>query len=299
MKNEKILSTKELVNSGLITEYASVYSTTKYDLFNTLKGNRPVNKLNVERLKKSIETVGYVGNSPIIVNEKFEIIDGQARFEALKQLNKSIYFMVVEGLTISTILQLNAEDNTRWNSRDYVLAYADMGDESFILLDKLLNTYTQLNLNSIGYVLYGKPISAYKLRNGDYSLTQENFDKVQPHLGRLNEYANIIYKNKRYISGAERLVCAIAEMLYASTLDKDGVVSLQFDDNRLKRAIVNILNTDIKIKIVSVEDALMLIEKSYNKNAPSEERIDLVNTHIMLNKRETRLNNKVLNRLNK
>ena len=60
-----------------------VLSTTDYAKFKTLQGNRDVNKLHVSRLKESFKTAYLL--SPIVVNQYYEIIDGQHRYEAAKE----------------------------------------------------------------------------------------------------------------------------------------------------------------------------------------------------------------------
>ena len=66
--------------------YKVVKSTTKYKIFKKLLANREVTQTRVNNIIDSIQRVGYV-TSPIIVNEKMEIIDGQGRLEALQELN--------------------------------------------------------------------------------------------------------------------------------------------------------------------------------------------------------------------
>lgn len=58
-----------------------IYKTDDHTLFKKLEGNRDVRS--VEKIIKSIDNVGYV-LSPILVNEKYEVIDGQNRLEACK-----------------------------------------------------------------------------------------------------------------------------------------------------------------------------------------------------------------------
>ena len=69
-----------------------VNSTNDYLKFKTLKGNRNVNKLHVRRLKESFKEAYLL--SPIIVNQNFEIIDGQHRFEAAKSMELPINFII-------------------------------------------------------------------------------------------------------------------------------------------------------------------------------------------------------------
>ena len=73
----------------------SVYRTNDYSLFSKLDGNRDVNKAHLHRLKKSIKEESLC--VPIIVNEKYEIIDGQHRFSCWENLMLPVYYIVVEG----------------------------------------------------------------------------------------------------------------------------------------------------------------------------------------------------------
>ena len=59
-----------------------VIKTNDYNTFKVMPGNRPVNKLHVRRLSKSMEEKHLM--SPILVNEKMQVIDGQHRLEAQK-----------------------------------------------------------------------------------------------------------------------------------------------------------------------------------------------------------------------
>ena len=68
-----------------MAKYSSqVYTTTDYFLFKPIEGNRHKNLLHLSRLKKSI-SANYLF-TVIIVNEKYEIIDGQHRFQCIKDL---------------------------------------------------------------------------------------------------------------------------------------------------------------------------------------------------------------------
>src|ERR1039458_10319262 len=64
-----------------------LYVTKNYDIFIRMIGNRPINESHVTHLKKKIQDEGNLTSEfPINLNEKMEIIDGQHRIMALKQL---------------------------------------------------------------------------------------------------------------------------------------------------------------------------------------------------------------------
>lgn len=57
------------------SKFANVYKTDNYKKFKKMLDNREVTKQRMTSIIRSIEAVGYIP-SPIIVNEKFEVIDG-------------------------------------------------------------------------------------------------------------------------------------------------------------------------------------------------------------------------------
>ncbi|WP_299997811.1 ParB N-terminal domain-containing protein, partial [uncultured Clostridium sp.] len=67
----------------------TIQNTKDYLIFKKLEGNRPVVNRRVNKIIASIQNVGYI-TSPLIVNEKMEVIDGQGRLEALEQLKMPV-----------------------------------------------------------------------------------------------------------------------------------------------------------------------------------------------------------------
>lgn len=51
-----------------------VNQTNDYEMFQTLEGNRNVNKLHVSRLKESFKTAYLL--SPILINQKIKLLTG-------------------------------------------------------------------------------------------------------------------------------------------------------------------------------------------------------------------------------
>ena len=69
---------------------ANVYETKNYDMFKKLLGNRDVTQQRIEKIKYSIQNVGYVLN-PCVINGKNEVIDGQGRIAALRDLDLPVH----------------------------------------------------------------------------------------------------------------------------------------------------------------------------------------------------------------
>lgn len=116
-----------------------IFRTDEYKKFSKLDGNRSVADGRVAKIKKSIEAVGYI-QSPIVVNEKFQIIDGQGRFEALKQLNMPIDYIIVNGAGLNECIALNI-NLKNWELSDYIDSYASTGNLSYQYLKLLQAEY--------------------------------------------------------------------------------------------------------------------------------------------------------------
>lgn len=108
-----------------------IQSTQDYSLFKRIDGNRTVSRPHVERLKEAISrdpsTITY---NPVIVNEKWQVIDGQHRFEAMQELELPIHYLKVNDLNLTTVQQLNSIAKT-WTPIDYAKSFRELGNENY------------------------------------------------------------------------------------------------------------------------------------------------------------------------
>lgn len=114
------------------TEVNRVYKTNDLSIFKIIEGNRVPNPQHIKRLKSSILINGMLCN-PILVNEKMEVIDGQHRLLASKESNSFIYYIILQGYSLSQVHTLNLNQKN-WTKKDFMEGYADMGIESYIKL---------------------------------------------------------------------------------------------------------------------------------------------------------------------
>ena len=111
--------------------------TRDYNKFSFLGLNRKLNRKCINALKNSIAKNGYVG-SPILVNDKHEILDGQHRFVALKESGMSIPYEIIEG-DYDTIIDLNTTQHN-WNIEDYINFYCEKDhNQHYVRLKRLCN----------------------------------------------------------------------------------------------------------------------------------------------------------------
>jgi hypothetical protein len=115
-----------------------VHTTTDYFLFKPIEGNRNKNLLHINRLKKSMaETYLF---TVIIVNEKYEIIDGQHRFDVIQELKLPLNYIVCNGYGLNEVHILNQNSKT-WTSDDYLDGYCKLGYKDYLKYKEFKELY--------------------------------------------------------------------------------------------------------------------------------------------------------------
>lgn len=116
----------------------NIYVTKDYSQFKTLYGNRDVSP---ERYKK-IETSMLLKQLPIpiVVNEKYEVIDGQGRLSVCSRNNLPVWYVVCEGLTIDDCVTCNIY-STKWSETDVLKRYAKTGNENYQRILAVMEEY--------------------------------------------------------------------------------------------------------------------------------------------------------------
>jgi hypothetical protein len=115
-----------------------VHTTKDYSLFKTLNGNRDVNQLHLTRLKESMKKNHLT--TIIMVNEKFEIIDGQHRFLISQELKLPINYIISKNYGLAEVQILNA-NMKNWTIVDYVNGYCDLGFKDYEIYREFINEY--------------------------------------------------------------------------------------------------------------------------------------------------------------
>ena len=118
------LKTEPMVNYS-----NQVHTTTDYFLFKPIDGNRNKNLLHINRLKKSMSD-NYLF-TVIIVNQNYEIIDGQHRFDVIKELKLPLNYIVCKDYGLNEVHILNQNSKT-WNSDDYLTGYCNLGYDDYL-----------------------------------------------------------------------------------------------------------------------------------------------------------------------
>jgi hypothetical protein len=149
-----------------------VHTTKDYFLFNSIDGNRNKNLLHINRLKKSMQE-NYLF-TVIIVNEKYEIIDGQHRFDVIEELKLPLNYIICKGYGLNEVHILNQNSKT-WNADDYLTGYCQLGYEHYLEYAKFKKTFDFGN--NICMLLLSGNDSGNNIKNfynGDFKIKDYN-----------------------------------------------------------------------------------------------------------------------------
>jgi hypothetical protein len=166
------------------TTVNTVMKTNDYSKFTKIVGNRNLNRLHSKRLKASIEECDLLFANPILVNDKYEIIDGQHRYEICVELKKPIYYIQCEGLNLNEIQILNA-NSKNWKSEDYINGYCDLNLPEYIWLRSFCNRYS-LSAEIGAIISNGASNNSECIKNGKFAA--KNKMKAEQMASDLNNY---------------------------------------------------------------------------------------------------------------
>lgn len=114
------------------------------------------------RLEKSFSKRQLL--SPIIVNEHYQIIDGQHRFTVCKKLGLPIFYMIVEGYGLDEVQILNT-NSSNWKKTDYLNAYCDLRYPEYLKFRRFMQQYPDFGFQACEMLLAHKTL----VRKGEQS----------------------------------------------------------------------------------------------------------------------------------
>lgn len=243
-------------------ELTVVRRTRDYDKFKLLTGNRKIGDDRVKKIRKSLEAVGYILN-PIIINENFEIIDGQGRFTTFKEQGMPIDYVIAVGAGVEECVNMNINQKP-WDLADYIDSKADLGKEPYIRLRNLKKRYPMLNLDDIECAVSNRLGSRNEdIKLGTYTMTEEEYTNAIIRLDKVQELLNKLdLKSLRGVGSYHDLT-----RIYLVCMDFDGV-----DMNRLEKVILRGIYTAIPFK--DAETCAKSVAKLYDSGLRDKRYID-------------------------
>lgn len=186
--------------------------TNNYELFTYQPHNRDISQPHVGRIIKSIEEINLSAEFPIKVNDKYEIIDGQHRFEAWKRLGLPIYYLksnIKPADTDKAIIAVNANQK-QWSAFEFITYWSKKGNTVYTDILNCAVAY-RLPINcAVCLVTNQSRVSSKDLKNGtlkagkipyyEIGVCINDFHEIFPH-SRGHYFIRaflILYKSKYY-----------------------------------------------------------------------------------------------------
>ncbi len=242
-----------------------IFETKDYDRFKILEGNRPIN--HVKKLIVSIQSIGMLMR-PVLVNEKFEIIDGQGTFSACKYLRLPVPYVIQPGLTIRECRFLNRYQ-TKWSVNDFINSYAVGNDsrEVYRNLKVVMDQFPDINKKVVIKAATPTGISATNttcLSDGAYEgMDLEGMNRAISRLIRLRPFANYLSKAPYKINWLSAIVFCLA------IRDSNPA----FSDEQLLEGIKAYYDTCPKAS--SLKQAIQNCDTCYNYKRRKENRFNI------------------------
>lgn len=176
----------------MIKSVATVFETEDYGKFVLAEWNRRTDEQRVTKIKSSIAEIGFRMN-PIIVNDNFEVIDGQGRLKACQELGIPVKYVVDRDAGVLECQTMNMHQ-TNWSITDYMRCYASMGNDSYKALCRLCDTYTFVNPNMVAGIAIGAYASGGRtlthVKKGTFRFeSPEQVEHVEALLKTLKEFS--------------------------------------------------------------------------------------------------------------
>lgn len=199
-----------------------ILETRDYDEFKPLDGNRQISKAHVNRLKAAIQENNLLHEFPILVNERYEVIDGQHRLEAARQLGVPIYFRVVEGADIRHTAYSNNVVK-KWNTEQYLRARVKCespNKEMFEELSLLADEY-RVKMNVMIAILSDRCPRGFAhgiITDSDFKLNydKQELDRTMERIGWMIDMINEYCGGKRTISRESQFFWLAAARFFRS-----------------------------------------------------------------------------------
>ena len=176
-----------------------VAKTSDYTRFKTIVGNRPTNPAHINRLMRSIEENPHlIEANPILINNKWEIIDGQHRFEALKRLAQPVFYYQLDDYTLKDVLTLNTSSKN-WSLIDYANSFALQGKKAYIIYLKYIEMYGLGKTITAQLLMLDKTYTTEGFKTGKLQITDlKKTDRLIADFMEISDFFSEFYNTKSF-----------------------------------------------------------------------------------------------------
>lgn len=250
-------------------EVGQVLQTKDYHVFSILEANRETSPIHEKRIAESI--AGRYLMNPIIVNEKYQIIDGQHRFHAAVSCGLPINYIVVKGYGLKEVQILNT-NMKNWQKKDHLRSYCYTEEPEYVRLKEFMNMFPDLGLTASLALLskrkdvYHPNLKSETNKSGKYAarLFQDGEFEIDNYTAAVAN-AKKIMKIKPYYKGFAR------ENFVKTCISLFNHPNYQHD-----RMVDKLKKHPTKMKhCANVGEYKLLLEDIYNYRVPAHEKVNL------------------------
>lgn len=226
----------------------NIQKTDNYEMFKFKDENREINFNKVSSLKSRLINDGRQ-IIPIICNSQMEIMDGQHRFKALKELGWPIMYYIDDSVSSHDLISIN-NSQRNWGLNDFIHYHASLGNGTFKELENIIKTY-EFPLKAILAAIFGgRYIKEHKIKDGELVISTEDLENG---IAALNYLQKIQESIKIKIISPAIFFFLITKIYYLEDIDRE----------RLFNGIIKNYGTE---NYGNAEQCAQVLEKWYNKN---------------------------------
>lgn len=179
-------------------------TTKDYSMFEFVAYNRRIDENRVDKIAESIKTHGYL--LPMLVNQNMIIADGQHRLKAAEKVGSEVTYIVyeIEDDKLPILIGTVNSVSKNWSRVDYFNMWNNLEYENYCYISDLMNKHDLSFIHIAALLPLGGSLtddsdkrltSAVSFRNGGYTLTKSQRERLENHIKNLYE---ILDYNKSY-----------------------------------------------------------------------------------------------------
>lgn len=238
-------------------KYEIIHVTQDYDQFKELEFNRNHSEIQIKKLMKIMDDIGFIPAFHITINDNFEIIDGQHRKEAAKRLGIPVYYCFSKYYDVNLVVTLN-NSSRPWLPIDYLKFYVYFKKEDYIITENFLDKY-KISLSCATYMLNGQTNYHGQLF---INFKQGKF-KIR-NLKQATEFMEYVEKFKAYKFYKKNKFILALWKIYNSQKFKPSHMIKNY----------NKFPEKLEVKAASSETYCQLLEWVYNVDLPKNDRLN-------------------------
>jgi hypothetical protein len=192
-----------------------IAKTKDYAQFKSILGNRQLSKEHIHELTVEIQRNNLLDVCPIIVNDKFQVIDGQHRLEAAKQLGIEVPYVVVPGLGIEHVVRMNTSQK-KWTMSNYIQLHIDLGNQHYIDLAEFVKEHKITPHQGIALLSSSQYLTTKlnDFREGRWEVTR--YDEALEVVNVMKQLmpimrTNLIYRNNAFASAVVKTMSILEQ----------------------------------------------------------------------------------------